>query len=340
MAGEWEHPERRSAPLLPDHRRRRGRARPARRASSPRGWSGSSRSIRAIRKEVFYGRWPRVLRAPRSCRAAIVEAEELWYDPHRWAAWIDGFGHVAKLEGDWPKAGARLLWDSPPKGRGRVEERVIAYEARTGQTVAVEDAQLRGTQTVAFAARPATRSAITLTLDYELKERNLLTPLLDLLFIRRALRESLRRTLARFGHERRAEIERHQILTGAAARSGRVPRHATTADHRRRGPAALVPAATAGAAEPRLEARAILPADATFAGAVPRRRQHRSRRPRRAPPSRSAASRRCSTPATDACGRCPTTASATRPTRARSSCASTRSARAGRPVGRQRPRQS
>ena len=35
----------------------------------------------------------------------------------------------------------------------------------------------------------------------------MLTPLLDPLFIRRALRESLRRTLARFGHERRAEIE-------------------------------------------------------------------------------------------------------------------------------------
>ena len=32
-------------------------------------------------------------------------------------------------------------------------------------------------------------------------------PLLDPLFIRRALRESLRRTVVRFGHERRAEIE-------------------------------------------------------------------------------------------------------------------------------------
>ena len=31
--------------------------------------------------------------------------------------------------------------------------------------------------------------------------------MLDPLFIRRALRESLRRTLTRFGHERRAEIE-------------------------------------------------------------------------------------------------------------------------------------
>jgi hypothetical protein len=138
----------------------------------------------------------------------IVEAEDLWYDPHRWAAWIDGFGHVDKLEGDWPKEGARLLWDSPPQGRGRVEELVITYEARAGHSLAVEDGKLRGTQTVEFEAEGGDDVRVTLTLDYELKERNLLTPLLDPLFIRRALRESLRRTLVRFGHERRAEIGR------------------------------------------------------------------------------------------------------------------------------------
>ena len=63
----------------------------------------------------------------------VVEAEELWYDPNRWAAWIDGFGHVNKLEGEWPQVGARLLWDSRPQGRGRVSERVAAYEPRSGQ---------------------------------------------------------------------------------------------------------------------------------------------------------------------------------------------------------------
>ena len=135
----------------------------------------------------------------------IVEAEDLWYDPHRWAAWIDGFGHVAKLEGDWPKQGARLLWDSPPKGRGRVDERVIGYEARTGHTVAVEDSKLSGTQRVTFEVAGADEVRVTLVLEYELKQRNVLTPVLDPLFIRRALRESLRRTLVRFGHERRAE---------------------------------------------------------------------------------------------------------------------------------------
>src|SRR5829696_874878 len=125
------------------------------------------------------------------------EAEALWYDPRRWPAWVDGFGHVAKLEGDWPAHGARAVWDSKPGGRGRVIERVTAYEARTGQTLAVEDEKLRGTQRVTFEPGPQ-GVEVALELDYELKEVNVLTPLTDLFFIRRALRDSLKRSLIRF----------------------------------------------------------------------------------------------------------------------------------------------
>jgi len=136
----------------------------------------------------------------------VVEAEELWYDPHRWAAWIDGFGHVTKLEGEWPQVGARLLWDSRPQGRGRVAESVVAYEPRAGQTLEVEDEKLRGSQRVGFVPKPDAVE-VTLELEYELKERNALTPLTDALFIRRALRDSLKRSLARFARERRSDIE-------------------------------------------------------------------------------------------------------------------------------------
>jgi hypothetical protein len=134
----------------------------------------------------------------------VADAEELWYDPHRWAAWIDGFGHVATLDEAWPRTGARLVWDSRPQGRGRVLERAVAYEPRAGQTVEVEDEKLIGRQTVAF--EPIEDQVrISLTLEYTLKDGN---PVVDLLFIRRALRDSLRRTLTRFTHERRAEITR------------------------------------------------------------------------------------------------------------------------------------
>ena len=52
---------------------------------------------------------------------------------------------------------------------------------------------------------PGDQVRVSLTLEYTLKNRTPITPILDLAFIRRALRDSLRRTLARFGHERRAE---------------------------------------------------------------------------------------------------------------------------------------
>ena len=140
------------------------------------------------------------------------QAEALWYDPVRWAAWVDGFGHVVELSGDWPAAG-ELKWNSTPGGRGRVLEVVTAYEPRSGQTLAVEDGRLRGTQRVEFEpGRDAVK--VTLTLDYELKERHPLTWLVDRAFVRREIAASLRRTLARFAHERRADME----MEGEASR--------------------------------------------------------------------------------------------------------------------------
>jgi len=94
-----------------------------------------------------------------------------------------------------------------------VLETVVAYEPRGGQTVAVEDSRLRGTQQVVFTPGPDSVD-VTLSLEYELKERNPLTPLIDLLFIRRAIAASLRRTLERFARERRADVE----LAGVTSR--------------------------------------------------------------------------------------------------------------------------
>jgi hypothetical protein len=148
---------------------------------------------------------PRV-RAVETVLGLASDAEALWYDPQRWPAWVDGFGHLAKLEGDWPAVGGRAVWDSKPGGRGRVVERVGAYEARVGQTLEVEDEKLRGSQRVAFSPS-ADAVKVTLELEYELKERNALTPLTDALFIRRALRDSLKRSLVRFARERRSDID-------------------------------------------------------------------------------------------------------------------------------------
>lgn len=136
------------------------------------------------------------------------EAESLWYDPVRWATWIDGFGHVVELSDGWPAEGT-LQWNSTPEGRGRVLETVTAYEPRSGQTLAVEDGRLHGTQRVEFTPGPDAVKVV-LTLDYELKQRNALTWLVDGLFVRRAVVASLRRTLARFARERRGDMELEQ----------------------------------------------------------------------------------------------------------------------------------
>jgi hypothetical protein len=124
-------------------------------------------------------------------------AEALWYDTARWPSFIDGFGRLVKVEGDWPRAGSHVVWDSTPHGRGRVVERVVEHGPGAGQALEVEDPRLTGTQRVAFGALDD-GTEVSLTLDYRLKQRNPLQPVVDLLFIRRALRDSLRRTLVRF----------------------------------------------------------------------------------------------------------------------------------------------
>jgi hypothetical protein len=130
----------------------------------------------------------------------VHEAESCWYDIARWPAWVDGLSRVLEVLGDWPGAGSSVHWESGPSGRGRVRERVTDYEPLVGQTVQVEDDSIRGRQQVAFT--PADGSVeIELSLVYEIKRRSPLTPLVDFLFIRRAMAISLRKTLARFGSE-------------------------------------------------------------------------------------------------------------------------------------------
>ena len=144
--------------------------------------------------------------ASREVRAPLGAVERLWYDPSRWPSFIDGFGHVVQVEGDWPQVGARVVWDSTAAGRGRVVERVIEHEPGGGQSLEVADPRLRGTQRVRF-DRLEDGVEVGLELEYELKQRTPFQPLVDVLFIRRALRDSLRRTLTRFSRELRADME-------------------------------------------------------------------------------------------------------------------------------------
>lgn len=142
----------------------------------------------------------RAVSAVQTFPGSVHEAESVWYDTGRWSSWVVGLDRVTNVDPRWPQPGASVTWESGPAGRGRVVERVVEHERLGGQTVEVEDDSIRGRQSVEFA--PAEEAVeVTLTLEYEIKKRSPLTPLVDMLFIRRAFRTSLDESLRRFGLE-------------------------------------------------------------------------------------------------------------------------------------------
>jgi hypothetical protein len=139
-------------------------------------------------------------RASQSFRGTVHEAETLWYDTGRWTAWVDGLERVVSVTGDWPHDGATVVWESGPAGRGHVTERVTGYKPLEGQTLEVRDDSLTGTQTITFT--PLDDGVdVELTLDYRIAKRSIFTPIVDVLFVRGAMRRSLRTTLSHFGLE-------------------------------------------------------------------------------------------------------------------------------------------
>ena len=163
-----------------------------------------------------------------SARAAIplapANALRLWADVDRWPSFVEGFARRLELKGGWPEPGGRVVWESTPDGRGRVTETVTENTPDRFSTQVFEKA-LTGVQTMRAlpanggagpanggalptngGALPATGgSEVELSLEYELTRYGPLRGLADALFIRRALHDSLRRTLYRFAIEAEEE---------------------------------------------------------------------------------------------------------------------------------------
>ena len=131
------------------------------------------------------------------------DALRLWTDVDRWPSFVEGFARRLSLTPDWPAQGARVVWETNPDGRGRVTETVTAHSSDQFATQVYEE-RLMGTQT--FRVAPSNDgSEVALSLEYELTGHGPLSGLADTLFIRRALRDSLRRTLFRFEIEAEEE---------------------------------------------------------------------------------------------------------------------------------------
>jgi Polyketide cyclase / dehydrase and lipid transport len=132
-----------------------------------------------------------------------VEALALWSNVERWASFVEGFARRLELTDSWPEPGARVVWESTPDGRGRVTERVVENTLDRFSTQ-VFDKSLTGTQTLRALPAPD-GSEVELSLEYELTRYGPLSGIADALFIRRALRDSLKRTLYRFTVEAEEE---------------------------------------------------------------------------------------------------------------------------------------
>jgi uncharacterized membrane protein len=118
----------------------------------------------------------------------------------RWPTFVDGFGHVDRLDEAWPEHPAKLVWKSVPGGRGTVTEKVTKALPGAIHQVAVFEEKLDGTQTITFAPVDEA-SYVELELDYTVSVGGPLRPVVDALFIRRAQNDALGRTLRRFRAE-------------------------------------------------------------------------------------------------------------------------------------------
>lgn len=127
-------------------------------------------------------------------------AFDLWIDTARWPAYVDGFGRLERRHERWPEPGATAVWQSRPGGRGTVTLKVVEIERPSRVVLQVFDDKLTGTETATFEA-DAGGSIVHVALDYELADGGPAKAVADWIFIRRALRDSIRRTLQRFAIE-------------------------------------------------------------------------------------------------------------------------------------------
>jgi hypothetical protein len=143
-----------------------------------------------------------------SAQADLVLTPEaalrLWSDVDRWPTFVEGFARTVEIGAGWPAAGSRVVWESTPAGRGRVTEKVMEGEGPDRFVTMVFEDRLHGTQTFRVVESEA-GSRAELSLEYRLTKYGPLSAVADAIFIRRAIRDSLRRTLHRFSVEAEEE---------------------------------------------------------------------------------------------------------------------------------------
>jgi hypothetical protein len=146
----------------------------------------------------------RVARAEADVALTPEAALRLWGDVSRWVNFVEGFARVVEQDPQWPAPDSRVIWESIPSGRGQVTEKVVDSGGPDRFSTMVFEDRLAGRQTLR-AVESEGGARVELTLEYTLTSYGPLGPLADVLFIRRALGDSLRRTVTRFRVEAEEE---------------------------------------------------------------------------------------------------------------------------------------
>jgi hypothetical protein len=146
----------------------------------------------------------RVARAQADLVLTPEAALRLWTDVDRWPTFVEGFARTLERSAEWPAAGSRVVWESTPAGRGRVTEKVAEAEGPDRFVTQVFEDRLQGRQTFRVVESEG-GSRAELAMEYELTKYGPLRAIADAIFIRRAIRDSLRRTLRRFSVEAQEE---------------------------------------------------------------------------------------------------------------------------------------
>jgi hypothetical protein len=132
-----------------------------------------------------------------------ADALALWIE--RWPGFVGGSTRVVEVDGKWPEPGATLVWQSGPAGRGRVTETVSEYDPQGRLASRVSEKGLSGVQTVTFET-DGDETWAELALEYELaRYGGTYGKVMNVLFMRRPLRDSLVDTLGRFAAETEAQ---------------------------------------------------------------------------------------------------------------------------------------
>jgi hypothetical protein len=154
-----------------------------------------------------------VARADGPVEVPAVTAAALWTNTDRWATFVEGFAHVNEKRDGWPEPGGKIVWRSIPGGRGIVSERVLEHtrddDGSTRIVTRVFEEALTGKQTATFTQTDA-GCEMALELEYQLAPNTVmrtgvLGKVTNALFIRRALSDSLARTIRRFTTEAHEE---------------------------------------------------------------------------------------------------------------------------------------